>query len=96
LAVVFYTVYFHFQFQVSARDKGSPPLSADNPQTVTLTVIRNTQPVFTNTASYSKTIPETTGGGQIVYPTTVQNTDQDVSSNIITFIVCFTSQYHDL
>lgn len=64
---------------MSARDKGSPPQTADNPQTVTLNVVRNTAPLFTNTATYSKTISETYAGGLSVYATTVSNTDIDVS-----------------
>ncbi|OPL21573.1 protocadherin 4 fat, partial [Mytilus galloprovincialis] len=72
---------FTVSFQVSARDKAASPQTADNPQIVQLTVVRNTRPMFTNPAAYSNAIPETTPGGQIVYATTVSNTDTDAPFN---------------
>ncbi|VDH99244.1 protocadherin Fat 4, partial [Mytilus galloprovincialis] len=72
---------FTVSFQVSARDKAASPQTADNPQIVQLTVVRNTRPMFTNPTAYSNAIPETTPGGQIVYATTVSNTDTDAPFN---------------
>ena len=76
-------LFFVQQFEVQATDMGSPPrISAQNAQ-VTVTVIRNTQPFFSNTNSYAVTIPETHPEGTSVYSVTFNDNDRDVR---ITFL----------
>ena len=71
--------YFLVQYGIRLRD-GSGRQSTTT-ASVTVSVIRNTRPVFTNTQNYAvPNLQETTAAGTTVFTPTVSNLDSRVSS----------------
>ena len=74
-------VYFLFQFMITARDKGSPPRSAVNTATVSVTVKRNSHsPEFLDTP-YSTVIFRTLGTSASIMQVTAADRDETVCEN---------------
>ncbi|KAK0048619.1 protocadherin Fat 4, partial [Biomphalaria pfeifferi] len=65
-----------FTFDVSATDNGVPQLTATANARVTITVIRNTAPFFTNTNTYQRTISKNYSEGTSVFTVTYGDNDQ--------------------
>ncbi|KAI8794949.1 protocadherin Fat 4, partial [Biomphalaria glabrata] len=73
-----------FKFEVSAIDNGVPQLkSAVNAQ-ITITVVRNTAPYFTNTNGYHRTIPKNYPEGTMVLTLTFEDKDIDTACQLLT------------
>lgn len=73
--------YCVIQFDVSATDNGVPQLTATANARVTITVIRNTAPFFTNTNTYQRTINKNYPEGTSVFTVTYGDNDQVVSKS---------------
>lgn len=63
------------------RDGGG--LQSTSTASVSVTVIRNTGPIFTNTATYATTVQETTPNGTTVFRPSVRETDTVVSAVVL-------------
>ncbi|PVD37419.1 hypothetical protein C0Q70_00009 [Pomacea canaliculata] len=62
-----------FSYRIIMRDGGG--LQSTSTASVSVTVIRNTGPIFTNTATYATTVQETTPNGTTVFRPSVRETD---------------------
>ncbi|KAJ8319080.1 hypothetical protein KUTeg_004171 [Tegillarca granosa] len=76
---------FLVSFQISARDRGNPSLVASNPQTVLITVIRNTPPRFLNKDTYSATMVQFLPGGTGIFTPNAQDSDANAPFNQLTY-----------
>lgn len=76
--------FFTTQFQVNAEDKGSVPQQANNPQLVSISVIRNTAPFFENEFTYNTEVQQFTAGGTVVF--TPIGRDDDTNVRFLNFM----------
>nr|XP_034314273.1 protocadherin-like wing polarity protein stan [Crassostrea gigas] len=76
---------FTVNFQVSAEDKGSVPRQANNPQLVSITVVRNTAPFFENTFTYNAEVQQFAPGGDPVFKPIGRDADSDSPFNVLTY-----------
>ncbi|XP_062579030.1 protocadherin Fat 3-like [Saccostrea cucullata] len=76
---------FTVNFQVNAADRGSVPRTANNPQLVSISVVRNTAPYFENVFTYQTQVQQNAAGGTVVFTPSGRDADADSPFNTLTY-----------
>ncbi|XP_062582056.1 cadherin EGF LAG seven-pass G-type receptor 1-like, partial [Saccostrea cucullata] len=68
---------FTVNFQVNTADRGSVPRTANNPQLVSISLVRNTDPYFENVFTYQTQVQQNAEGGTVVFTPSGRDADTD-------------------